>query len=48
MLDILGKKISQIDEEDLKKFFIATASLKKSVLHYKEKPTALHEDIREL
>jgi hypothetical protein len=34
MLDILGKKKSRMDEEGLKKYVIATASLKKSVLDY--------------
>jgi hypothetical protein len=34
MLDILGKKKSRMDEEGWKKYVIATASLKKSVLDY--------------
>jgi hypothetical protein len=34
MLDILGKKKSQMDEEGLKKYVLATVSLKKSVLDY--------------
>jgi hypothetical protein len=34
MLDILGRKKSRMDEEGLKKYVIATASLKKNVLDY--------------
>jgi hypothetical protein len=34
MLDILGKKKSRMDEEGLKKYVLATVSLKKSVLDY--------------